>query len=187
VVLEDVLLSNVNVGEKYGKLTIIEKTENGWLTCLCDCGNIKKFRKSNLIKKTHPTKSCGCLLSDILHKRNSSKKGILTTPYGHSAITCIIKNYKQGAKKRGYKFELKREEVEYLVNKPCIYCGELHSSVIKTKCYDYPYNGIDRVDNTENYTIDNCVACCSFCNRAKYIYDKEYFINKCKKIAENNT
>lgn len=52
------------IGERYGKLTVISKTEeymNGsvvWL-CKCDCGNYIKVSKRNL--NSGAVKSCGCL------------------------------------------------------------------------------------------------------------------------------
>jgi hypothetical protein len=30
------------------------------------------------------------------------------------------------------------------------------------------FNGIDRVDNTKGYTLENCVPCCTRCNLAKH-------------------
>ena len=52
-------------GEKYGRLTVIEKAEskNGktrWL-CQCDCGNTVHVSSRSLVSGN--TKSCGCLLS----------------------------------------------------------------------------------------------------------------------------
>ena len=32
---------------------------------------------------------------------------------------------------------------------------------------EYFYNGIDRVDNSKGYTMDNVVSCCRICNVAK--------------------
>ena len=29
-------------------------------------------------------------------------------------------------------------------------------------------NGVDRVDNTKGYSVDNSVPCCKFCNTAKH-------------------
>ena len=52
-------------GNKYGKLTVIERVENAehgitrW-KCLCDCGKYTIVRGSNL--KTGAVKSCGCLI-----------------------------------------------------------------------------------------------------------------------------
>lgn len=66
--------------------------------------------------------------------------------------------YKDGAAKRGYVFELTIEQARAMFSVPCMYCH-------------YPprgeFNGIDRVDNSKGYTLDNCVPCCAWCNRAK--------------------
>lgn len=54
------------VGEKHGRLLIIEELEsrNGrrWVMCLCDCGNKHEVRLSHV--RTGRTKSCGCLLRE---------------------------------------------------------------------------------------------------------------------------
>jgi hypothetical protein len=52
------------IGNKYGRLTVIERAENTprgeaqWL-CKCDCGNTGIFLGTNLRRGN--TKSCGCL------------------------------------------------------------------------------------------------------------------------------
>jgi hypothetical protein len=40
----------------------------------------------------------------------------------------------------------------------CHYCGILETG---------RFNGLDRVDNQKGYTLENVVACCRWCNRAK--------------------
>lgn len=57
------------VGQKFGKLLVIEKAEtdkNGhrYFVCQCECGNIVKVSGSNLIEKK--TNSCGCLHKQII-------------------------------------------------------------------------------------------------------------------------
>lgn len=71
-----------HIGEKYGKLTIVDydrtKTGNTYLCiCKCDCGAIKKVRFNNL--KNGITTSCGCinskgeeLIGKLLTKHNIS-------------------------------------------------------------------------------------------------------------------
>lgn len=50
-------------GQRFGKLTVIERVENGkngeakWL-CKCDCGNVSIVYSSNLLR--NKTQSCGC-------------------------------------------------------------------------------------------------------------------------------
>ena len=63
------------VGEKYGKLTVLEysgKTKNNktkW-TCLCECG--VKVEVQTALLRNGKTQSCGCLKSDMLVKRNTT-------------------------------------------------------------------------------------------------------------------
>lgn len=52
------------IGEKFGKLTVIEKSYKGkngkyFYKCLCDCGGIKYVYKTHLKKGL--VKSCGCI------------------------------------------------------------------------------------------------------------------------------
>ncbi len=84
--------------------------------------------------------------------------------------------YQKGAESRGRKFELSFEDYLSLSSSPCHYCGEKPLT----------QNGIDRVDNTVGYNKENCVACCSLCNKMKHTYSVECFIQHCKKIAQLN-
>lgn len=43
-------------------------------------------------------------------------------------------------------------------------------------------NGIDRIDSTKGYSADNCVPCCSKCNRMKLDHSIEDFKNHISKI-----
>lgn len=60
-------------GQRFGKLIVqyeIPKRKNGRIVwhCLCDCGNEKDVQSDRLTGSR--TKSCGCLLKDILIARN---------------------------------------------------------------------------------------------------------------------
>lgn len=72
----------------------------------------------------------------------------------------------------------------------CHYCGIAPQSIASPgKQYTealvtfYIYNGIDRVDNTKGYTLDNCVTCCINCNRAKMDRSLEEFLAHVTRIA----
>lgn len=85
-------------------------------------------------------------------------------------------DYTHGADKRGYKMELTEEEFTELIYKPCYYCSYyVEKSTI----------GVDRYDNNKDYTVENCVPCCKWCNRMKVNYDTEEFIERCTRIANN--
>jgi hypothetical protein len=85
-------------------------------------------------------------------------------------------DYIHGADKRGYKMELTEEQFTDLIYKPCYYCSYyVEKSTI----------GVDRYDNNKDYTAENCVPCCKWCNRMKVNYDTEEFIMRCQRIAAN--
>lgn len=80
-----------------------------------------------------------------------------------SAITHIINDYKNRAKRKGYGFSISRERFIELIQKPCFY-----DNVEKSNNYKgYRYNGIDRVDSSKGYEEGNVVPCCKKCNTAK--------------------
>ena len=89
-------------------------------------------------------------------------------------ITQFYKDYITGATKRGYEINIDFNTFSRLVIAECGYCGHKTEGEV---------NGIDRVDNSKGYSVDNCVTACWTCNRIKHIYDKEFFIDKCKIIS----
>ena len=83
-------------------------------------------------------------------------------------------SYKRGARIRNLAFSLTKETfLKFIHGKICYYCGEEHERL-----------GIDRKDSSIGYIIDNCVTCCSMCNRIKNIYNETTFLNKIKQIYE---
>ncbi len=79
----------------------------------------------------------------------------------------ILQNYKRGG--YGREWLLSEDEFFKLSQQDCHYCGEAPSQ-IKRGCsqeHDFVYNGLDRIDSTKDYVIDNVVPCCRRCNIAK--------------------
>lgn len=175
------------IGETYGYLTLLKEikptTATGGITfeCLCKCGNITTVTQYQLLKSKK--KSCGCYRKEF----NLEKlyKGL-----GNSAISYILSSYKYGAFSRSLEFTLKREEVFNIVTKPCYYCGQEKSMSYKNKNKNneislltyFEHNGIDRLDSTQGYHINNCVPCCKQCNVMKMDYSEKDFIEKVKRI-----
>lgn len=52
---------------------------------------------------------------------------------------------------------------------------------VKERCL-----GIDRLDNSKNYTTENCVPCCGCCNRMKMDLTLPFFIEQIKRIYNNH-
>lgn len=72
--------------------------------------------------------------------------------------------YQAGAKKRRKSWSLTFQEFLHFCEQPCHYCGAAPLSGGSNR---WPHNGIDRKNNSVGYNAENCLPCCSFCNRAK--------------------
>jgi|ERR1035437_2530533 hypothetical protein len=155
-----------------------------WL-CQCDCGKTKPFRATHLTEKRKAiiVESCGCLLPE--YHRSSAWKEKSRKP--GTAFRRLLDSYKANARHRGLLWELTEEQFRELTKAPCHYSGEFPSTVLKSRCEEYVYNGIDRVDNSKGYTIDNCVTCCHAINLMKLDLPINRFLELCKKVTERNT
>lgn len=169
-------------GSKYNYLTIISfshKDEKGrkYYLFKCDCGIEKIIHGSAVVSGN--TKSCGCYGKEVRkNKRLPNDQGV---------ITQIILGYKRHAERRKFKWELSFQQVSNLIQQPCHYCGEEKTNCKITKNFKegYNYNGIDRVNSSKNYTVDNVVACCKICNYAKSNLSQKEFILWLQKAAKH--
>lgn len=71
-------------GKRFGRLLVLGPTDkrlgsNIVLKCKCDCGNIAYVATCNLVAKTNPTLSCGCLKRERNTKHGLSKTKLYTT------------------------------------------------------------------------------------------------------------
>ncbi len=156
-------------GQKFNRLTAIKlvgrkNLQTIW-ECQCDCGNVIQVVSQNLTRGN--TKSCGCL-----YKEHSKKLGELRKlPFGESSFNSLLEDYKYSASHKKLEFSLTREEFRNLTKQNCFYCGINPSNEIKRNKNStngiYIYNGIDRIDSSKGYTLENCVTCCTDCNYAK--------------------
>lgn len=181
-------------GMKFGKLIVVEfshykliqpKGRRPFWRCLCECGNEKIVDNSNLTSGN--VKSCGCLHKKRLkelHEGNINKD---------AAFQTVVRDYKRGAKNRGFEFDLTEAQIKELTQKNCFYCGCSPNKVKDRngqhifKDSVYVYNGIDRIDNDAGYMYNNCVTCCTECNWAKGSRTQKEFLNWIDRIIENKT
>ena len=57
------------IGKKYGRLTVTGNAQRkGYVVCQCECGNRLEVRAASLTTKKQPTRSCGCLHSEVMHE-----------------------------------------------------------------------------------------------------------------------
>lgn len=89
---------------------------------------------------------------------------------------------KQGNIKRSLSFN---DYLEFTKINNCYYCNIEIDWTTKTHSYGGKAYYLDRKNSNIGYTKENCVVCCSQCNRMKMSLSSKEFIEKCKKIAYN--
>ena len=171
-----------SVGDKIGKLTIIsfyrDEINNRWMAkCNCGCNGVKHASIRNLQRGA--TTHCGCSISN-------ENRGL---PEGIGARNALISSYKSSARKKFLDFTLTVEECEQLFQGDCYFCGTPPSTIFTKRNTkgSYIYNGIDRIDSSNGYTIDNVNSCCPDCNYLKSNRHNDDFLNKIKKIVEHTS
>lgn len=83
-------------------------------------------------------------------------------------------NYERSAETKQLEFTITKGDFMDMVVVPCYYCG-----IIQSK----GFNGIDRLDSTQGYTMDNVVSCCEMCNMIKKCSSPTIFVNRAKHIS----
>jgi len=139
-------------GKRYGMLAVIERAgtvrgRSRWLV-RCDCGTelvLSRVRFANAGKS-----SCGC------------------RALAANTVSEVWRRYKRQAAERGFEFNLSKEQVEQIIFRNCSYC--LCPPMNRHEPAAKPYNGIDRVDSSLGYEMENVTPCCAQCNRAKSNY-----------------
>ena len=183
-------------GDIHGRLTVVShagKDHRGkhlWL-CLCDCGNEKVVVSDNL--SSGKSNSCGCLKAEVLARSGNQygvykdrEKALLKVQYSH---------LKRRDKNKGFGDTISQETFSLLAKSPCKYCGLEHSKEIEDRLNEskkqkrlsdhiLKCNGIDRVDSSKGYTVENSVPCCKFCNTAKSTMSENEFYNWIKRVYE---
>ena len=178
------------IGRRYGKLRVqtylgTRKRENrpgtvSWWGCLCDCGGQASVPKSSLISGL--TTSCGCVLRSAIAESNIRRRK------PNSAFKNLLGRYKRTARKKGLEFSLTDEQFRTLTSSPCHWTGRLPSRKVTTICHHdtYAYNGIDRLDSSLGYTMDNCVSSCFEANSAKSTLSVEEFLKLCQDVVDHH-
>lgn len=171
-------------GNRYGKLTVLSFVRTNKLTsfwkCLCDCGKSIITRGNTL--RSGQVKSCGKCNIFVVNEESVFKRR--------------WRSIKSGARKRKLIVEITYEDFKEMAKLPCYYCRtEPTKSWIKSRAVDADGNtivayadlhGLDRLDSTIGYTIENVVTCCLICNRMKSDLSVEQFYRKVSEIYEYN-
>lgn len=83
-------------------------------------------------------------------------------------------NLKHGSLRRKIDCNINFNDFENLHKLPCYYCNDLLNNDIGCG------HGLDRIDNSKGYTLDNVLKCCGFCNA---IRRDRLSVNEMKNIA----
>lgn len=175
------------LGNVYENLTVVAPSEKlsssggaYWL-CRCSCGAEKEVLGNSLRAGT--SKSCGCQA----YQRPNDPETLYKK---------CFRSLKSGAMDRGFEVSLGYERFKLLIKQDCWFCGyEPYDSrsTYSRKRYsigieaDYSecLQGIDRLDSSLGYTIENCVPCCSMCNRMKSDFTVEQFLYRIQAINKH--
>lgn len=184
-------------GQRFTRLVVIKRLPNLispkgskviW-DCLCDCGKVHTASSRDLT--SGDTKSCGCLKREKAaveaKKMGDTFGGSNKLPEGVAAFNHLYQKYNRNAVRRGYVFNLTKENFRRITSSNCYYCGEAprRREGRKHSNGSYDFNGIDRKNNEEGYIDSNCVPCCWHCNHMKGMLSESEFIEKIKSILHN--
>ena len=180
------------IGMRYNMLMVVKKLPSKvcgdkskyykkrmWL-CKCDCGNMTEANTGSLT--CDKKKSCGCLTST--KSAENSIKSRYKIAKQDAGYRSVYSSYKLNAKSRGFDFNIDFDYAVSIMKSDCHYCGIEPSNTYMKSYYNATYNGIDRVDNTKGYEMDNIVSCCKMCNIAKNNNTEEYFLQWVKRLSE---
>lgn len=136
----------VNIGDKYGMLTVIRKEPSGkycsWWYCKCECGQYKKISGSNLL--SGQTVSCGC-------KR---KKARIKHGFSNSRLYHIWANMLQRCNNPN------KPDYKYYGGRGITVCDEWKTfegfnKWVESTNYSDKLT-IDRIDVNKGYSPENC-------------------------------
>lgn len=128
----------------------------------CNCGAVKEVTYSNL--KTGRVGSCGSYSCPHSGRRLKAEEHCDT-----AALRQIWNMCRHRALRKHIPFSLTVEECGRLVFLPCNYCGSEPSNVARkdSAVGSRAYSGIDRLDSSMGYELQNLVPCCWICNCMK--------------------
>ena len=139
------------------------------------CYTIKDFKEFHrnpctLDKLQSQCKAC-CSVKTKVYR---STHKIAHNNYIRTAPRAKFNAYKAGAKQRKLPFSLSFTEFLAFWQNPCYYCKDAIAVI-----------GIDRINNTLGYSLNNIVPCCRICNRMKLKMTQKAFITHCEKIVRS--
>jgi ribosomal protein L21 len=151
------------------RIEINKKTKDD--KCCLKCGEEIKLDK--IIVTTKGDVSLYCKKCFVRRKNIESNRGKRDRKNYYKSFDYYLKR----AKKKGFEFEIPKEEFEKMQNDNCYYCDN------PKKKY---FQGVDRLNSSLGYIKHNIVPCCEICNMMKNTLNEATFILMCAHIAHFN-
>lgn len=172
---EQLAFDDANVGKKFGRLTYVKRvardTDAEYSSGLfrCDCGNEIVVRLASVVNGKQ--RSCGCSRLSEKYQVND----------GNDGFRRLLHDYRYRAKVSGIAWELTDEKAFELFGGDCYLCGKEPAERTRSGV-KFVSNGIDRIDGTGPYTVENSASCCGDCNQMKGTMSKDEFIEHLNKM-----
>ena len=184
--------TTLKVGARTGRL-VIESVRtfgagiNATAVCLCDCGAHTEVKSTNIRK----IKSCGCSQHSPEFRKPRNVDSYQMLPSGEAMMNSLFSSYRAKARRHQQEFTLSQDDFKKIVSGDCTYCGvppvrkQAHRKdgrpMYNGACMAH---GIDRVNNSEGYTLSNSASCCTECNLSKHTRSLKEFEDHCIRVAE---
>ena len=141
------------IGERHGRLLIVNYLGKCLFLCVCDCGKEKAVRANHLVDGK--VKSCGCLASEMTAQRNKEKF------YGKTHGESKTRLYKIWLDMKQRCHNPKQPTYKWYGAKGIKVCDEWKNNYLLFKKWamENGYTGkltIDRINTCEDYSPNNC-------------------------------
>ena len=151
------------------------ETHTGYMTQKYGCDNCSKqhhYDEAWRSRRNNPNLKPNrrTALSQLSPDAKKGKRG--------SYASYIVNWIKSTALKRKLEWKLDQITVFKMIQQPCFYCGA-------TVEFPKTRNGLDRIDSSKGYILENVVPCCYPCNIAKHEMSLSEFKSHILKIYEN--
>lgn len=176
-------------GKKFNQWTVLKRHGNiSWngkklsatWECRCDCGNTAVVTSSYLTRGlSKRCLNCGYKLRGKNNRTLSIYKVLFNRKVYKMApkrgITVLMDEFQY--------YEIAKNDCRYCGNVPELFAPYPHKFSDDTVLY---VNGVDRVDSSGPYSIENCVPCCKDCNFAKNNQSLEEFLKRVERIYNHS-
>jgi 5-methylcytosine-specific restriction endonuclease McrA len=131
---------------------------------------LRLYEKSEKRKAYQKSEKRKTRNNELRRLRRSTKEGKEKQKEYKQSASGRFADIKHHSKRRKIDFQITLEEfTDLYYEKQCAYCGDIA-------------RGIDRIDSSGHYIVENCAPCCSTCNDLKGILSIKEFDEKISKI-----